>query len=123
MKRRAVACIALLFCTFLAIAQSGNKEKSFSTTLAGGIHLRSIPGAPFSAEVVKEFTKFLPDGTQVPTTAHGKMFRDSEGRTRLESEIVSPSAQDPRHFVTIVDPVRQLSIVLDQQSKMATITD
>ncbi len=123
MKRCALVCIALLLCTFLAIAQTGNKEKPFSTTLAGGIHLRSIAGVPFSADVVKEFTRALPDGTQVPAVTRGKMFRDSEGRTRSETEILSAAAAEPRHFVTIVDPVRQVSIVLDQQNKTATITN
>jgi hypothetical protein len=124
MKRCAVICIALLLCTSFAGAQSGsNKERSFSTTLAGGVHLRAIAGAPFSADVVKEFTRTMPDGTQVPAITHGKMFRDAEGRTRSETEILSAAATEPRHFVTIVDPVRQVSIVLDQQSKTATITD
>jgi hypothetical protein len=123
MKRCAVVCIALLLCSSLAIAQAGSKEKPFSTTLASGIHLRSIAGAPFSADVVKEFTRVLPDGSQAPALAHGRMFRDSEGRTRSETEILSAAATGPRHFITIVDPVRQVSIVLDQQSKTATITD
>ena len=123
MKRCAVVSIALLLCSSLALAQPGTKEKPFSTTLAGGIHLRSIAGAPFSADMVKEFTRVLPDGSQVPAVAHGKMFRDSEGRTRSETEVLSAAATEPRRFVTIVDPVRQVSIVLDQQNKTATIAD
>jgi hypothetical protein len=117
--QRAVFCSVLL-CTSVCIAQT--QEKPFSTTLAGGIHLRSIAGAPFSADVVKEFTRVLADGSQVPAVTHGRMFRDSEGRTRSETEILSAAAE-PRHFVTIVDPVRQVSIVLDQQTKTATVTD
>jgi hypothetical protein len=123
MKRCAAICIALLLCSSFAIAQSGAGEKPFSTTLASGIHLRSIAGAPFSADVVKEFTRVLPDGSLAPAVAHGRMFRDSEGRTRSETEVLSAAATEPRRLVTIVDPVRQVSIVLDQQSKTATITD
>lgn len=119
--KRAVFCTVLL-CTTISLAQT-NQEKLFSTTLAGGIHLRSIAGAPFSADVVKEFTRVLADGRQIPAVTHGKMFRDSEGRTRSETELLSSASTEPRHFVTIVDPVRQVSIVLDQQNKTATIAD
>ncbi len=93
----------------------------FPSTPAGGIHLRSIAGVPFSADVVKEFTRILSDGRQVPAVAHGKMFRDSEGRTRSEAEFWPGAATRPHRLVTIVDPVRQVSIVLDQQSKTATV--
>jgi hypothetical protein len=123
MKRRAVIRIALLLCSSLAIAQPGAREMPFSTTLAGGIHLRSIAGAPFSADVVKEFTRILSDGSQVPAVAHGRMFRDADGRTRSEIEVLSAAATEPRRFITIVDPVRQVSIILDQQNKTATIAN
>jgi len=122
MKIQRAVFYTVLLCTAVSFAQT-NQERSFSTTLAGGIHLRSIAGAPFSADVVKEFTRVLSDGTQAPAVTRGKMFRDSEGRTRFETEILSAAATEPRHFVTIVDPVRQVSIVLDQQTRTATITD
>jgi hypothetical protein len=123
MKRCAVVCIALLLCTSFAVAQTSNtKEKSFSSTLSGGIHLRAIAGAPFSADVEKEFTKVQPDGSQVPMITHGKMFRDSAGRTRSEMEILSSTSAQPRRVVTIVDPVQHLAMVLDPQAGTATVS-
>ncbi|HEY2116092.1 MAG TPA: hypothetical protein VGJ51_13430, partial [Candidatus Angelobacter sp.] len=116
----------LLIC--ISMAQTGaaaqaadSKENSFSSTLSGGINLRSIAGAPFSADVVKESIKMLPDGSDVPVVTRGKMFRDAEGRIRSEMELLSASAT-ARRYVTIVDPVAQVSMVLDPQSKTATIT-
>src|SRR6478672_2798794 len=101
MKHRAIVSIALLICT--SMAQTGaafqsadSKENTFSSALSGGINLRSVVGAPFSADVVKESTKMLPDGSSVPAVT--------------------------RRYVTIVDPVAQVSMVLDPQSKTATIT-
>ena len=118
---RAAVFSALLLCTSIAIAQAANKESAFSSTLSGGINLRAIAGAPFSAEVVKESTKVLPDGSSVPVVTRGKMFRDAEGRTRSEIELVSTAAAASRHYVTIVDPVKRMSMVLDPQTKTATV--
>src|SRR5262249_34418554 len=119
---RAAVFSALLLCTSMVIAQASNKDKTFSSTLSGGINLRSIAGAPFSADVVKESTKMLPDGSSVPVVTRGKMFRDAEGRIRSEMELVSAASATARRYITIVDPVAQVSMVLDPQSKTATIT-
>jgi hypothetical protein len=114
----------LLLCATICIAQTGaaGGKAGTSSTLSGGINLRSIAGAPFSADVVKESTQVLADGTPARQETHGKMFRDSAGRTRSETELQSsvPGAE-PKHYVTIVDPVQQLSIVLDVAAKKATV--
>lgn len=119
---RAAVFSALLLCTSVAFAQAANQSNTFSSTLFGGINLRSIAGAPFSADVVKESTQVLADGSRLPVVTRGKMFRDSEGRTRSETELVSAASGTSRQFVTIVDPVARVSMVLDPQSKTATIT-
>jgi hypothetical protein len=118
---RAAVFSALLLCTSLALAQAASQTNTFSSTLSGGINLRAITGAPFSADVVKESTRIMPDGSSVPVVTRGKMFRDAEGRTRSEMEMVSTASATPRRFVTIVDPVARLSMVLDPQSKTATV--
>ena len=119
---RAAVLSALLLCTSLAFAQAASPNNTFSSTLSGGINLRSIAGAPFSADVLRETVKVMPDGSSVPVVTRGKMFRDSEGRTRSEMEIASSASATPRIFVTIVDPVARLSMVLDPQGKTATVT-
>jgi len=93
-----------------------------ASTLSDGINLRSIAGAPFSANVVKESTQVTPDGVSSRQETHGRMFRDSMGRTRSETELNSAVAGAPsRHFATIIDPVQQLSIVLDVDAKTAAV--
>jgi hypothetical protein len=127
MKHCAIVSIALLICismaqTGAALQSADGKENSFSSALSGGVNLRSIRGAPFSADVVKESTKMLPDGSSVPVVTRGKMFRDAEGRIRSEMELVSAASATARPYVTIVDPVAQVSMVLDPQGKTVTIT-
>lgn len=93
-----------------------------SSTLSAGINLRAIAGVPFSADVVKESTAIMADGTQVQSTASGKMFRDAEGRTRTETELNSPRADgNPARYVTIVDPVQRIGFVINVATKTATI--
>jgi len=121
MKHCAVVCIALLLCLSAASAQTGSASV-FAGAPAGGIHLRNIADAPFSADVVKQSTRVLPNGSVVPAVTQGKMFRDSKGRTRLESEIASSVATRLRRFVLIVDPVQRVNIVLDMQAKLATVS-
>ncbi|MGC2697614.1 MAG: hypothetical protein WA738_17645 [Candidatus Angelobacter sp.] len=107
----------LLFCT-TALAQTSGKPAMPSSTLSGGINLRAIAAAPFSADVLRESVLVMADGTQVLTEVHGKMFRDSEGRTRSETQIVAGAT--PQYYVTIVDPVQQIRITLNPQTKTAT---
>ncbi len=101
----------------------GASEQIFPSTFSGGIRFRSIPGAPFSADVVKESTRILADGSRVHRESSGKMFRDSAGRLRSETDVESmvPGAE-PRQFVTIFDPVLQIAITLDPANKIATIS-
>jgi len=120
--QRAAVFSALLLCTSLAFAQVASQNNTFSSTLSGGINLRSIAGAPFSADVVKESITVLPDGSRVPLVTRGRMFRDGEGRTRSEMELVSAASATPRQVVTIIDPVARVSMVLDPQTKTATVT-
>ena len=122
MKRCAVVATVLFCCVSIAFAQAANQNNHFCSTLVGGINLRSIPGAPFSADVVKESVKMLPDGAGTPAITRGKMFRDAEGRIRSEMEIVSAASATVRRFMIVVDPVARMSMVLDPQTKTATLT-
>lgn len=122
MKRYAMVFVALLLFASILTAQTSNSKGSTSTsTLSGGIGLRSIAGAPFSADVVRQSTQIQPDGSRALVETHGKMFRDSQGRTRVETELASGAGSVIRHFTTIFDPVQRTSIVLNADAKTATI--
>jgi hypothetical protein len=120
------ACISLFttlaFCS-ISLAQTSGKPAGYSaSTFSSGINLRSVAGAPFSANVVSQSTQVLADGTPVTRETYGKMFRDSAGRTRSETELeTSVAGVAVRRFVTIVDPVQGTSTVLDVAAKSATV--
>jgi hypothetical protein len=120
------ACISLIttlaFCS-ISLGQTSSRPAAYSaSTLSNGINLRAVAGAPFSADVVSQSTLVLADGTPVTRETHGKMFRDSAGRTRSETELESSVAGvASRRFVTIVDPVQGTSTVLDVAAKSVTV--
>jgi hypothetical protein len=121
-----LACISLastLVLCSISFGQTGDRPAAYSaSTLLSGINLRSVAGAPFSADVVSQSTQISADGAPVTRETRGKMFRDSAGRTRSETEVESPVAGvAARYFVTIIDPVQRTSMVLDVAAKKATV--
>jgi hypothetical protein len=125
-KNMKSACISLItalaFCS-ISLGQTSSRPAAYSaSTLSSGINLRSVAGAPFFADVVSQSTQVQADGTLATREIHGKMFRDSAGRTRSETELASSVAGvASRRFVMIVDPVQGTSIVLDVAAKSATV--
>lgn len=118
----ALALGALLVSASPSFGQSSGKTNPASINIiSAGTNLRSIAGAPFSADVTRQSTRLLPDGGRTVVETQGKMFRDAEGRTRVETEIVTEAGSAKRHFITIVDPARQLSMVLDVEAKSGAI--
>jgi hypothetical protein len=82
-----------------------------------------IPGPPFSADVIDETDKFLADGNHIHRESHGKIFRDSQGRMRTETEVgnFGPESK-PFVHVAITDPVEGRFIHLDFEHKTATVS-
>lgn len=121
------ACISLastLILCSISLAQTSRSPVTTypASTLSNGINLRSMAGAPFSGDVVSQSTQLLADGTPATRETHGKMFRDSAGRTRSETEVDNSAAGvEARRFVTIIDPVQGTSMVLDVAAKKATV--
>lgn len=81
-----------------------------------------IKGAPFCATVATEHTQHLADGNRIHTSESSQLCRDSEGRTRRESELnllgAAPQASASK-MITIVDPVAGYRYLLDTGSKTA----
>jgi hypothetical protein len=100
-----------------------------STGFVGGIITgfgsgdRGTKGQPFSADVVDENDRYLADGNHIHREMHGKIFRDSQGRTRTETELDpgGPRTGEPFVHVVITDPVQGQFIVLDPRQKQATV--
>ena len=122
MKIACILLVAIFALSSSSISQTNTPPAAYpASTLWSGINLRSVAGAPFSADVVSQSTQIQGDGTPVTQETHGKMFRDSAGRTRSETELQSTAAGVARRFVTIVDPLQGTSIVLDVAAKNATV--
>lgn len=95
----------------------GGVVTSFIGSAPGG-----VKGLPFSADVIEETDQFLADGNHIHRESHGKVFRDSEGRSRTENEIGSAmTGSKPFVHILIVDPVLNTFIMLDPQNKIATV--
>ena len=82
-----------------------------------------VPGQPFSADIFEETDKFLADGNHIHHESRGKIFRDSQGRTRTETDIERPlTRSEPLVHITIMDPVEGRFIILDPRNKTAVIS-
>lgn len=88
----------------------------------GGSGMSGIPGQPFSADVIEETDRLLADGNHIRRENHGRVFRDSQGRTRNETEI-GPVGPGMKSFVHIMinDPVEGRFILLNPEQKTATV--
>lgn len=74
-----------------------------------------VKGAPYSAEVVTESLQVLPDGNRIVRKSTGRVYRDSQGRTRREDDL------EPGRVggISIIDPVAQFAYSLDTTRKTA----
>jgi hypothetical protein len=110
MKRWAALPVLLLWAV-AACAQISSFSIGMGPEGAAG-----AKGAPFTAETVTEITRVLQDGNHIHQELRGKVFRDSEGRTRSENAMLLPNAGEAR-WVTIVDPVKQVFITFGMQGE------
>jgi len=118
MKKVCISLILTIALSSSSLTQTNTAHTTYpANTLSNGISLRAVANAPFSADIVSQSTLTLADGTPVTQETHGKMFRDSAGRTRSETELQSSGAGAARRIVTIVDPVQGTSMVLDMTAQ------
>jgi hypothetical protein len=83
-----------------------------------------VTGAPYSAIQTTQTQRLLSDGNQVSRTEQSKVYRDSQGRTRVERTITPPasSGKQPYTEAVIVDPVAHYRYVLNSATMIATQT-
>lgn len=110
--------------TVVATTQTGsNRSQTITIHMpAPPLHAPVVTGAPYSVEQVSEGTQTLADGTHITQkTSVSKLYRDSEGRTRVERPAFlgwSSGSQDVM-IVEISDPVSGFRYVLDPQNHIA----
>jgi hypothetical protein len=75
---------------------------------------QAVKGAPYSAETLIEGTQALADGNRISKKTTGRVYRDSEGRTRREEDRPNGAMT-----ISITDPVGGFSYSLDPVNKVA----
>jgi hypothetical protein len=79
------------------------------------VESKVTPGAPYSAEAINESTQTLADGNRIVQKSTTRVYRDGEGRIRREEVADSGDVIS----ISIVDPVAQVSYVLDPKTRTA----
>lgn len=123
--------IATLFCVSVVLGcgqqvtgirmENGTATVTMSPMREG--FLRTILGAPYSADQTTEHTQTLADGTHINDPGQTQhLYRDSEGRTRTERPFMmaAPMQQGAPwpNLVEIRDPVAAYQYILDDQKKI-----
>jgi len=83
---------------------------------------RTVTGAPYSAVEVTTEQQALAGGNQIQRQHQTTIYRDGQGRMRLETEVTRPNGsgvQTQSRRVTISDPVAGYVHELDPQNKTA----
>jgi len=86
--------------------------------MLGFVGDKTVAGAPYSAQVTFEHTQTLPDGNLIDQKNTAVVYRDGQGRTRLEETRTSNSG-NPQQIIRITDPVTRVAYVLDPTKKTA----
>lgn len=85
---------------------------------------KAVKGAPYAAEATSESVQTLADGNRIVNKNTSKMYRDAEGRTRMENTISPTGMWVPqgREFsiTMITDPVAGVHYTLNSNEKTAT---
>src|SRR5262249_49996026 len=82
-----------------------------------------VKGAPYSATATTETIQTLSDGNQIIRKNESKLYRDSEGRTRLEQTLETigkwTAVGEAQQNIFINDPVAGVSYNLDPRTHTA----
>ncbi|MGH9752066.1 MAG: energy transducer TonB [Blastocatellia bacterium] len=100
-----------------AAQQSGDAFQFFSQEMS--FDNRLVKGAPFSADIVSETIQTLPDGNRIVQRSEGRIYRDSQGRTRNERTYQMGGSSEQRQVINIIDPVTNAGYSLDPETRIA----
>ena len=73
----------------------------------GNLIGKTITGAPFSAKSTTQSTRALTNGNQIQRQEQAEVYRDSQGRVRIDTTFTAPTSagSQTRTEITIYDPV------------------
>jgi hypothetical protein len=113
-KSLAVVCFAGLVSVEVALTAQGRGIVTAGPELRAPLEMKTVKGAPYSAQVAIESTQILADGNRIVQRSNGRVYRDTEGRVRREEDRANASPS-----VSIVDPVAGVSYWLDVENRVA----
>jgi hypothetical protein len=130
MRIMAKTSLLLLITATTAFAQDEvARRQAVEAMVAARVPLeKAATGAPYSAETLVEGVQTLADGNRIVRKRTGRVYRDSEGRTRREEDGPAVIENNPvidgvkvanNSTISIVDPVAGFSYSLDPRRKIA----
>ncbi len=85
---------------------------------------QAVKGAPYAAEATTESVQVLSDGNRIVHRNTSRMYRDAEGRTRMENTFPGSAMWTPAggefSMTFISDPVAKVHYTLNNREKTAT---
>ncbi len=82
---------------------------------------RLVKGAPFSAVLLIETVRFLPEGTRSTRTFSSVIYRDERGRIRrdqMPSQVPAGAEKDQPERTIIIDPVAGFTYILEHRARL-----
>jgi hypothetical protein len=99
-------------------------EENFKILASQLVSVKVVKGAPYSATAITETMQTLSDGNQITRKNESKLYRDSEGRTRMERTLETigtwTAEGEARQNIFINDPVAGVTYILDPRTRTAT---
>jgi len=120
-----VACAILTAGLFAQGPPPGGGHRGFGPRpdiMSAGPGSRTpVTGAPYSGTQVTQSQQTLADGNQISRQEQSKVYRDSQGRVRIEHTMNGPGAAGttPHTVISIFDPVAGYSYMLNPATMTA----
>jgi hypothetical protein len=134
MKGTRVRCAGFTAAVMLAAAAYGQKVMfdsqeggsdpgfSFKIIADNAGEMQTVAGAPYSADQATTTTQVLQDGNRIVRSSTAKVYRDAQGRTRVEHTLgsIGPVGSEQSHtMIMINDPVARIQFRLEPQAHSA----
>jgi hypothetical protein len=84
---------------------------------------RLVVGSPFSADIHSETIQTLANGTLITQRFTGRIYRDSQGRTRTERAFQMGGISETKQTISIFDPVAGVNYTLDPVTRIVHKAD
>src|SRR3974390_2790823 len=121
-RRQPMKCV-IAFAPLLLVGlsiQAQTQASSPTSKWAGPLVFRD---APYFADIISTYDRTTPSGESLHREMRSKIYRDTQGRTRRETEQISPTTGQKLVLVLINDPVSSTVTNLDPRTMTAHILD